>query len=194
MSGLPDVTVLLARHPLQPICNLAQPVCPEPPPITTTFSPSPRAHALTLSVQPDPVTATLAPDTEFKWRYTFTLVVTENLGFGANLNFINQSHVNRQTGFRTAGFNRGANDIIRELGTNHVPARGGLNVPLTTLVRFTPEPAEALSSLQLNLTDARGNVLEFVVQSTVILPPTGSLGTTESQQTDGEAPDIPSVR
>jgi hypothetical protein len=180
----------------QPICDLfVGGSCPEPRTSTTTIVPTtsvatttvPTSNALTLSVQPDPATAALAPDTEFTWRYSVRFIVTENEGVGGTLNSITHSHVNSLTGRQTDGFTRDADVIIENAGTNRIAARGSLTVPLTTLLRLTPEPPEAGSILRLNFTDERGNVLEFVVESTVILPPTMTLRTRESRHMDAEA-------
>jgi len=56
------------------------------------------------------------------------------------------SHANLDTGARTVGFNRGANNIVRVAGSNHMRAKGELSVPLGTLLRYPATQQKPCSS------------------------------------------------
>lgn len=148
----------------------------------------PEKAAYDISLQPDPVTAGISDDPDFLWQYSVTLTLRETAGLSANLDSIFQFHVDLDSGLRTRGFNRGANDIVRIAGTNHLPANRQLSVPLGTLLSLPGGPKQAMVVVELKLTDSNGNITETAVQGRILLPRAGR-SLRQTRALIGEAPE-----
>ena len=117
-------------------------------------APSPPSRAsITISVSPDPGTAQASSDPDFVWEVEFTVTVRESAGVGATVNFINLT---------TEGdaVNYGSDLIISAAGTNHVNARGSLEIPLALFYTSTTTGGSAFeTTLVADCTDERGNTI-----------------------------------
>jgi len=138
-----------------------------PPPVSTP--PPPSKARIAIAISPNPVIAELATDSEFLFRYEFTVTVSETGGVGGNVNFINETVTISTSGGQLSPLNRGAGDVIRSAGTNHVKPGSKLVVPLGTLLTVRGI-GEVMSNIDLDFKDDLGNAMTASADFTIRLP------------------------
>jgi hypothetical protein len=135
---------------------------PPPPPVAT------RAE-VSLEITPASPVARPTGDAAYPWRVDWTLNVRETAGLGGNVNFVDVSFVN-SFGFEVPrALNYGASEIIDRAGTNHVRARGELQIPLSMLYRADGFGGRTITLKNaVSFTDDRGNAMTLGATATVV--------------------------
>jgi len=138
---------------------------PAPPPAAT------RAQ-VTVEITPASPVARPTGDPVFPWRVDWTLSVRETAGLGGNVNFVDVSFVNT-FGFEVPNaLNYGASEIIQRAGTNHVAARGQLQIPLSMTYRADGFGGRTITLKNaVSFTDDRGNAMPLGATATVVSVP-----------------------
>jgi len=88
---------------------------------------APTAAVFVITETPNPIVAS-AGSNGFQFAAVFSLAIVESAGMGGNVNFINVTLRDTTTGGEGT-HNFSANAIIASAGTNHIAARGTLNIP-----------------------------------------------------------------
>ena len=133
-------------------------------------APPPAARAvLTVDITPTSPVAQPSGEPAFPWRVTWTIALRETAGLGANVNFVDVSFVN-SFGFETPGaLNIGASQITQLAGTNHIPARGQLLIPLGITYRADGFGGRSITLKNaISITDDRGNNMNLGATATVV--------------------------
>lgn len=140
----------------------AAPSAPAPPPAAT------RA-VVEVDITPSTPVAQPTGDGTFPWRVQWTVVLRETAGLGGNVNFVDVSFVN-SFGFETPGaLNYGANEISQRAGTNHLAARGQLQIPLGMTYRADGFGGRTITLKNaVSFTDDRGNNMMLGATATVV--------------------------
>ena len=138
---------------------------------STPTAPTPTQANITASISPNPVSATecvspcVATDGSgrtFQWRVQGNVSIQETAGLGGNVNTITVTNFNPQIVYTS--------DVIAQRsGTNHIMARGILNVPVTViygLVGNVNATRSIVMSFLVSFTDDRGNQESTVAQWT----------------------------
>ena len=133
-------------------------------------APPPAARAVvTLDITPASPVAQPTGDPMFPWRVSWTLTLRETAGLGGNVNFVDVSFVN-SFGFQVPNaLNYGASEIIQRAGTNHIAARGQLQVPLSMVYRADGFGGRTITLTNaVSFTDDRGNSMMLGATATVV--------------------------
>ena len=140
-------------------------------PIATPTPQATRAE-VTLTVSPPTLVAKPNNDRTYPWLVEWTLVLRETAGLGGNVNYVNVGFVN-SFGFETpSALNYGASQIIQRAGTNHVGARGQLQIPLSMVYRADGFGGRTITLKNaLSFTDDRGNAMTLGATATVVSVP-----------------------
>jgi hypothetical protein len=121
---------------------------PSAPSTPTPFPAATRAD-VTVSISPASPVAQPNNDRNYPWRVDWTVVLRETAGLGGNVNYVNVGFVNN-FGFETpSALNYGADVIVRRAGSNHLNARGELQIPLSMVYR-----ADGFGGRSITLTNA----------------------------------------
>lgn len=111
-----------------------------------------------VSIAPNPIMAQASGDRDFPWLINFEVNFRETAGLGGNIDFINTILINAATGTEVPALNFGANQVASSAGTNHLNARGSLQVPLGVVYRLSGGERRAALIAVIRFTDDRGNV------------------------------------
>ncbi len=111
-----------------------------------------------VSIAPNPIMAQASGDRDFPWLINFEVNFRETAGLGGNIDFINTILINAATGTEVPALNFGANQVASSAGTNHLNARGSLQVPLGVVYRLSGGERRAVLIAVIRFTDDRGNV------------------------------------
>lgn len=124
-----------------------------------------RRAAITVTLSPNPVTSTVCSPNPcqgsrnlLQWRVTGTLTIQETAGIGGNVDSVTVTAFTPPTVYSAA-------DIVQRSGTNRVPARGTLIIPLTFIYGIVDNPnarRQIVLPYVVVFTDDRGNHLTGV--------------------------------
>lgn len=136
---------------------------------STTPTPPPTASQANIeaSLAPNPINAQASGNPSFPWSIEFQVTVRETAGVGGNIDFINTTIRDLETGTESPALNYGADTIISRAGTNHVNGRGNLTVPLGLRFRLAGGGRAAVLIANIRFTDDRGNVVTTVAQTNI---------------------------
>jgi hypothetical protein len=136
----------------------------------STPAPTPAARAdVTVSISPTSPVAQPNADRNYPWRVDWTVVLRESAGLGGNVNYVNVGFVN-SFGFETpSALNYGADVIVRRAGSNHLNARGELQIPLSMVYRADGFGGRSITLTNaVSFTDDRGNHMMLGGTATVV--------------------------
>jgi hypothetical protein len=122
------------------------------------------AANLVVTVTPDPIISTnsLNPtiaDYDAQWSVT----ITETAGVGGNLMFVTANLYDPNTGAQGGHTSLDANDLLVLAGESHLPAKGTLKVQQTLSYRLPSRGKQALLSVEVEMKDDNGNLLDPAV-------------------------------
>lgn len=131
-------------------------------------APSPVRAQWNVTASPSPI---IAGGGGYGYQYSadFTVTVKETSGgVGGNVNFVNATIRNDTTGVELGTINFSATEIIDQAGSNHVAARGTLNIPLGFYYTLAWGGRQATLTIAIQLADDRGNVTNRSLELKVI--------------------------
>jgi hypothetical protein len=133
-------------------CGSSSPSAPTTPPVTT---PPPAAQAVvTVSAPTGIIQPTASGEANLPFLAQWTVTLTETAGLGGNVNFYRLGFADD---FARTAFNVGADRVIRDAGSNHVPARGTFQLPMGIVYRGTFGSSTAVFHFEIDFTDDHGN-------------------------------------
>lgn len=131
-------------------------------------APAPTAAVLSVTENPNPIIAGQGAQ-GFALSAIFNVVVTESAGIGANVNFVNVTLRDATTGVEVGTVNLGANQIVQDAGSNHVPAKGTLTIPNFAILYTLPLGGrQATLTIALQMQDDAGNVVNRTLTVPVV--------------------------
>ena len=140
-------------------------------PTPTVATPPPAATQAVVSVEITPTSPVAQPtgDATYPWRVDWTVVLHETAGLGGNVNFVNVGFVN-SFGFEAPGvLNYGASEVVDHAGTNHLAARGQLQIPLSMIYRADGFGGRTITLKNtVDFTDDRGHNMKLGATATVV--------------------------
>jgi hypothetical protein len=129
--------------------NSSSPAAPSTPPTPTTA-------VYAMAASPNPIVASPDPF-GFQYMATFTATVTETAGVSGNIDTLIVTLHESQTNLDrfTIGFN--PSDIQNRAGTNHIGAKGTLDVPISLHYNLTGSGRQATLIVGIILVDDFGH-------------------------------------
>ena len=137
----------------------------------TAPTPAPPATQAVVTVEITPTSPVAQPtgDPTYPWRVDWTVVLRETAGLGGNVNFVNVGFVN-SFGFEAPGvLNYGSTEVVDRAGTNHLAARGQLQIPLSMVYRADGFGGRTITLKNtVNFTDDRGHTMMLGATAMVV--------------------------
>ncbi len=124
-------------------------------PTTTTTPPQPTQASLTVTMNGRGLIG-YSPYACCNYRIQIPLNIKESAGLGANINYARLMFI--RSGVERERQEISGNDVLLQVGTNHIAARGNWN--LNMKFDFNEDNFDTLTLL-VNFTDERGNVFNF---------------------------------
>jgi hypothetical protein len=147
----PKLLVAVALVLLVPACSSNTP----------TITDVPRA-AITVTVDPNPITATQNPLT-LEGTASYKVVVTETAGLGGKLNFVSSSVYDPATGLQVALNYFDSQDLLVFVGSDRIEPSGTVSISQTTTYLLPDLSIAATLSVAVQMTDDRGSLLNASV-------------------------------
>ncbi len=147
-----------------PGCGGSSPAAPTGPPPTTL----PRMSAVTASVSPSPLVAEPSANPGFMWALRFSVTITETAGLACNVNLVNWTLRNATTGVELNTLTWNPAEITARAGTNHVPARGSLTIPLAVVYTLSGGGRQGAGTVAAQVIDANGNTVNATATVSVV--------------------------
>jgi hypothetical protein len=119
-------------------------------------APTPTAAVFNVTQSPNPIIAGTGSQ-GFQYTAAFTISVTESAGVGGNVNFVNVTLRNVTTGVELNTVNFTATDVFNRAGTNHIAAKGTLNIPLSVIYSLALGGRQATMTIAVQIGDDAGH-------------------------------------
>jgi hypothetical protein len=136
-------------------------------PSAPSAPPAPTTAIYSVSVAPNPIIAG-AGSQGFQNSAQFTVTVTESAGVSGNVAFVNVTLRNATTGVELNTLQYNPTDITNRASTNHVAAKGTLNIPIGIVYTLSLGGRQATLTVAIQMKDDFGHTDNETVNVNIV--------------------------